>query len=101
MLFRSFYNYSLSLNRSFLAEKRLTISMFCSNIFNRYTDFKSNVNGEGFVQRTNYKFPQRRFGLSVSYRLGSLRASVQKTNRSIENDDVKGGDGAGSAGGGE
>ena len=97
----SFYNYSLSLNRSFLAEKRLTISMFCSNIFNRYTDFKSNVNGEGFVQRTNYKFPQRRFGLSVSYRLGSLRASVQKTNRSIENDDVKGGDGAGSAGGGE
>jgi len=28
---------------------------------------------------------------SVSYRLGSLKASVKKAARTIENDDVKGG----------
>ena len=40
------------------------------------------------------------FGVSVSYRIGELKASVKKAARSISNDDVKGGGGGGNAGGG-
>jgi hypothetical protein len=37
------------------------------------------------------KSVQQRFNLSVSYRIGELKASVKKAERSISNDDVKGG----------
>ena len=37
------------------------------------------------------RYPSRRFGIGVSYRIGDLKAKVKKTARSIENDDVKGG----------
>ena len=40
------------------------------------------------------------FGISVSYRIGELKASVKKAARTISNDDVKSG-GSGSGGGGE
>lgn len=41
-----------------------------------------------------------RFGLSVSYRIGELKASVKKAVRTITNDDVKSGGGSGATGGG-
>ncbi len=85
----SFYNYSFRLNRSFLKEGRLTLSAYCSNVFNKYNHFKNKVSGEGFVQRTDYRYLQQSYGVSVSYRLGSLKASVQKTKRTISNNDVK------------
>ena len=88
----SFYNYSLRLNRSFLKENRLTLSAYCSNIFNKYNHYKNTVTGEGFVQRMDYRYVQQSYGVSVSYRLGSLKAAVQKTKRTIANDDVKEGE---------
>jgi hypothetical protein len=39
---------------------------------------------------------RQRFGISVSYRIGELKASVKKAARSISNDDVKGGGGGNS-----
>lgn len=87
----SFYNYNLSLSRSFLKEKRLSVSAYCNNIFNKNRSFKNTTYGEGFRRFSNYSYEDRRFGMSISYRLGSLKASVQKAKRSISNDDVKGG----------
>ena len=67
----------------------MTLSAYCSNVFNKYNHFKNKVSGEGFVQRTDYRYLQQSYGVSVSYRLGSLKASVQKTKRTISNNDVK------------
>lgn len=39
--------------------------------------------------------------MSISYRIGELKASVKKAARSISNDDVKGGGGTQGGGGGE
>jgi hypothetical protein len=39
------------------------------------------------------------FSLSISYRIGELKASVRKAERSISNDDVKGGGNSGEGGG--
>lgn len=39
--------------------------------------------------------------MSISYRIGELKASVKKAARSISNDDVKGGGSTQGGGGGE
>lgn len=97
----SFFGYSINLNKSFM-ERRLSLSAFASNFFKKYNRFSSHIEGTGFVSDTWNKYPQMRFGLSVSYRFGELKASVKKAARTISNDDVKsGGGGGGAAVGGE
>lgn len=88
-----YYYYSLSLNRSFLKD-RLTTSAYITNAFNKYIDFKQTTFGENFYSTTSSRYANRQFGISISYRIGELKASVKKAARSISNDDVKeGGDG--------
>ncbi len=95
----SFFDYGLSVNKSFL-DKRLTLSAFASNFFKKYMDQSSTTEGSGFIRESNYKYSRQRFGISVSYRIGELKASVKKAARTISNDDVKSG-GGDSVGGGE
>lgn len=99
----SFFSYSVNLNKSFL-NRRLSLSAFASNFFQKYNKFESHIEGQGFLQDSWNKYPQMRFGFSVSYRIGELKASVKKAARTITNDDVKSGGsstGAGSGAGGE
>lgn len=92
----SFYDYNISVNRSFLKEKRLTLTAFAGNFFKKYMDNKNTLEGVGFRQESNYKYSRMRYGVSVSYRIGELKASVKKAARTISNDDVKsGGEGGG------
>lgn len=95
----SFYDFNISINRSFLKEKRLTLSAFAGNFFQKYMDSKNTLEGAGFHQESNYRYSRMRYGMSISYRIGELKASVKKANRSISNDDVKGGGGEGGGGG--
>ena len=94
----SFFDYGLSLNKSFL-NKRLTLSAFASNFFKKYTSPTSSIEGVGFTQDSWNRYTRQRFGVSVSYRIGELKASVKKAARTISNDDVKGGGGEGGGGG--
>lgn len=93
--------YSLNLNRSFLKD-RLTLSVYGSNLFSRYINFDSTTFGKNFYSSSKNSYPNRSFGMSVSYRIGELKASVKKAARTISNDDVKGGggEGGGQQGGG-
>ncbi len=84
------YYYTLNVNRAFLND-RLTVSGFVNNIFEKYREYNTTTNAETFMQKSSYKYSSRRFGISVSYRIGELKASVKKAARSIDNDDVKGG----------
>jgi len=95
----SFFDYGLSVNKSFL-NKRLTLSAFASNFFKKYQHPTSSIEGFGFIQDSWNKYTRQRFGVSVSYRIGELKASVKKAARTISNDDVKSG-GGGEGGGGE
>ncbi len=91
--------YSLSVNRSFLKD-RLTVSVYGANLFSKYMDFNNKTFGENFYSTSKSRYPNRSFGMSISYRIGELKASVKKAARSINNDDVKGGGGEGGAQGG-
>lgn len=73
----SFFDYGLSVNKSFL-NKRLTLSAFASNFFKKYMDQSSTTEGAGFIRESSYKYSRQRFGISVSYRIGELKASVKK-----------------------
>ena len=89
-----FFDYSLSVNKSFL-KKRLTLSAYASNFFKKYKRNSSHLEDVNFVQNSYNRYTRQRFGFSISYRIGELKASVKKATRSISNDDVKGGGGNG------
>ena len=72
----SFFDYGLSVNKSFL-NKRLTLSAFASNFFKKYTSPTSSIEGVGFTQDSWNRYTRQRFGVSVSYRIGELKASVK------------------------
>ena len=90
----SYFDYGLSVNKSFF-DKRLTLSAFASNFFKKYMNNTDTLEGTGFMQESWSKYSRQRFGVSVSYRIGELKASVKKATRSISNDDVKGNGGGG------
>lgn len=92
----SYTSYGININKSFL-NKRLTISAFASNFLKKYMEYKNTTSSTDFIQKSVSKYDNQRFGISVSYRIGELKASVKKAARSISNDDVKGG-GSGSGG---
>ncbi|MGM9803493.1 MAG: TonB-dependent receptor domain-containing protein [Muribaculaceae bacterium] len=82
----TFHGFSLS--KSFLKDKALTLSLRANSPFKNYLKFNSNMDSETFSQKSNIRVPMRSFGVSLSWRFGSLKASVKKTSRSINNDDV-------------
>ena len=87
----SYYDYYASLQRSFLKDDRLTVRLGANTPFNKYvTSEAETVNGDYRDYQTSWN-RGRSFSLSVTYRFGSLKASVKKTEHSIDNDDVVGG----------
>ena len=73
--------------------KRLTISAYARNLFNKSINFNSTTETPSFRFYTETHYPQRSFGFNISYRIGELKAGVKKAARSIQNDDVKSGGG--------
>lgn len=69
-------------------------------IYLRNTEAITTTEGVNFLSKSSSKWPSRSFGVSISYRIGELKASVKKAARSINNDDVKGGGGEGGNTGG-
>ena len=92
-----FYDYGLSVNKSFI-NKRLTVSAFANNFLKKYLSNTSRIESATFLQKSESRYSRQRFGVSVSYRIGELKASVKKAARSINNDDVKGGESGGDGG---
>lgn len=95
----SAYYYGLYLSRSFLKDDRLTVSLSGQNPFNRYLKMNMTTQVADFRSHISQRQEMRNFSLSLSYRLGDLKATVKKTARSIVNDDLKAGKGNGPAGG--
>lgn len=90
----SYYYYGLNLSRSFLKEKRLNVSVYASNFFNKYNTYSNETVTETFRSWSNNKSYSLGYGVSISWRFGELKTQVKKTARSINNDDVKAGEGS-------
>ncbi len=91
-LTNSGWNYYLSLQRSFLKDDRLSVSVYALNPIGTGTQISRQyiVNGD----YTGYSDSRMYYGkmamLRVAYRFGSVNAQVKKTAKSIENDDIIG-----------
>lgn len=84
-------DYGLNVSKSFM-KKRLTVSAFAQTPFKEYWRNSSFVETPTFRSDDWSMNPVRRYGVSVSFRIGELKAGVKKANRSISNDDVKSGE---------
>ena len=91
-------SYSLSIQKSWL-KKRLNLTLSASNFLKKYKRYESTMEDTYFHVDSWSKSVAQRFTLSISYRIGELRAAVKKAERSISNDDVKGGGNSGGSSG--
>lgn len=69
--------------------EKLTVGLRAQDFAGPYRTTKSKEVYSGFYTSQKNNIYSRSFGLTISYRFGSLKESVKKASRSIENDDVK------------
>lgn len=87
--------YNFSLSKSFM-DKRLTLTAYIINPFGkRYFCYRSETVADNFRTTASSSWCQLDYGVSVSFRIGKLKASVKHTERTVENNDVKQGGGGG------
>ena len=83
--------HGFSLQRSFLKEDRLTVQLQAVVPFSgKYMGVKNYITQGDVTGWTHYEQMARQFGVSVSYRFGSLTTRVKKADKTIENDDLIG-----------
>ena len=90
---RSWNRYAFTLQRSFLSDGRLTVRLMANSPFHKHQHTRIlTVQGDilGFGDSA-FAPNGRYFRLSVSYRFGKLKASVKKTQTTIDNSDLLGG----------
>ena len=90
---RSWNRYAFTLQRSFLSEDRLTVRVMANSPFHKNQHFRTRtVQGDILGWGDNIKNNNGRYFLiAFTYRFGKLKASVKKTETSIENSDEVGG----------
>ena len=87
------YFYMLALSRSFLKEDRLSVRLmaYCgSGSFSKYERSDTHIVNGDYTGWHRMKTYSRNLTLRISYRFGSLNASVKKANKTIENEDLIG-----------
>lgn len=84
--------YNISFNRNFLKEDRLSVRLTLQNpIYPGRLRYKTESFNTSY-KTVGYSYQEhlKSIMLSVSYRFGSMSASVKKTSKSISNDDLVG-----------
>ena len=90
---RSWCQYAFTLQRSFLSDDRLTVRLMVNAPFHKDMHYYTRTTqGDiiGWGDNTNSQ-NNRYFRIGISYRFGKLKASVKKTETTIENSDEVGG----------
>lgn len=86
------WNYSIQLQRSFLKDDRLTVRAWLYNPFNssKYAYYRTYTTLGDYTGWSSSRMHSRYAAISITLRIGSLNASVKKTNKTITNDDLQG-----------
>lgn len=82
---------SMSLQRSFLRDDRLSLRLSANLPFTAYKGYTSHVIQGDYTSASHQRSRSRSFLLSLTYRFGHLKAHIRKAETSIENDDIVGG----------
>ena len=83
------YNY-FSLSRSFLRNKRLTVSLRAADPFHKWLTRTTYTQGTGYHSQADRRYSRQSFSIGISYRLGDMKYSKTKRSmHSIYNGDLK------------
>jgi len=83
--------YGLSLQRSFLKDDRLTVSIHADDWFSgRYTYQHRYVTQGDVISRSTMRWTGVTAGVRVSFRFGKLNTHVKNANHTISNNDLQG-----------
>lgn len=93
----AFYNMGVSFSKSMLKDK-LVLSISARNIFWDKMKYSYKIEGPLYSQEYEMYRPGRSFGFNISYRFGEMNSQLKKTQRGIQNDDLKKGEGGNSSG---
>ncbi|MBR1688843.1 MAG: TonB-dependent receptor [Prevotella sp.] len=86
------WNYhTIALQRSFLKDDRLTLRLSAGVPFKKYRHYDSAVTQGQYTGESHQTRMGRNIQLAITYRFGSLKASVKKAERALENNDIVGG----------
>ena len=88
---RSWNRYGCSLQRSFLNEDRLTVRISANDLFRKYRHYTGCTTQGDILGYSDSANRASMINFSISYRFGKLKASVKKTETTIDNSDVVGG----------
>lgn len=94
------FQYGLTLQRSFLKDDRLTVILSAKNMFdpNYYEQVSKIVQGE-YTGTSMWANQRPEYFLRVSLRLGKIKAGVKNVDKTIQNNDLQSGGGSGLMGG--
>lgn len=84
----AFLTNGITLNKD-LFNKRLTIALYCKSPFMKTWKISDRVEDQNFVMLEEERKWMRDFGITLSYRFGSLKTDLPKVIKGIVNDDVK------------
>ena len=88
---RPWNRYGFSLQRSFLSEDRLTVRISANDLFRKYRHYTDCTTQGDILGYSDSANRASMINFSISYRFGKLKASVKKTETTIDNSDVVGG----------
>jgi len=88
----AFYFYGLSFTKEFFDQK-LSLTIDARDFLQKEKVFSNELSDNNFYQMNNFYRPARNFGLNLSYRFGEMKTQVKKVKKTIQNNDVKGGEG--------
>jgi len=71
--------------------KKMVISLVANNPYSKYIDYRTTINTIDFSQSSYSQNYYRTFAIRFNYKFGKLNSDIKKNQRSINNDDVKGG----------
>lgn len=80
-------------NKSFLKDGALTVGCFAGNIFNRYQTYRETGRSNDMVLRSAWKNQHSNFGISLTWKFGSLKSDLKSTGASVDNNDSAAGSG--------
>jgi len=80
--------YSFLLIGQDLFKRKVSVDLSFRNFFPKYLIVRSDFKTDGLTQWSSQTVLQREIRLSLSYRFGKLKERVERTEKSVENDDL-------------
>lgn len=92
-----FYNVGVSVGKD-LMNSKMSITLSARNVFWKEMKYTYKSSGSNYSQKSEMFRPGYNMSFSISYRFGEMKTQLKKTQRKIQNDDVKKGEGGSGSG---